>query len=279
MTHQPRHLPRSLAAPAETPPATPPGWADALKRRHVAAAATGLVGLAILIGAILGLTSRGSGDQTQIDQTATRLLAGIPQHDRTLGYPNAPVTLEVFADLKDPDSRAWWNSNLPAIIQQDVRSGLLQLHFHAYKTNTRDPIEFVREQTAALAAGAQNELWDYVGIFYHQQRNAPHHSEFEPYVTNSFLESVARQTPGLNLTRWQTSLHAERREEQPGAENKTARQYQLHVTPSFRIGHTGRPLTNFSGKTVLKYPGQHPIALITAQDLKKAIKELDHTTP
>ena len=233
-----------------------------------------LIGLAIVAGVLIGRLIRGSGEQAHIDHEVTMLLAGIPQHDRILGYPNAPVTLEVFADLKDPDSRYWWNHNLPAIIKQDVRTGLLQLHFHSYKTNTSNPIEFVHEQTAALAAGAQNQLWNYTDIFYHQQRNAPTHSEFEPYATNTFLQNVAHQTPSLNLTRWQTDQHTERREEQPSEESQTAREYHLWVTPSFRIGPTNGPLTNYSGSTILKYKAQHPISFIKAQDLNKTINEL-----
>ncbi len=230
---------------------------------------------AVSAGAILGLTAKGASDQTLSDQQVTRLLAGIPQHDHTLGYPNAPVTLEVFADLKDPDSRTWWNNYLPTIIKQDVRTGRLQLRFHSYKTNTRSPVEFVNEQTATLAAGAQNKLWNYADIFYHQQRNAPTASELEPYATNSFLQSIAHQTSGLNLARWQTDRHTGRREEQPSQESNTAAAYQLHVTPSFRIGRTGNPLTNYAGSTVIKYKAQHPISFITAQDISKAIKEIE----
>jgi hypothetical protein len=245
-----------------------------VKRHLFVTAALALLVLAVAAAAIFQLT-RGSDRQAELDRQVTRLLAGIPQHDHTLGYRTAPVTLEVFADLKDPDSRNWWNNYLPAIINQDVRTGRLQLRFHSYKTNTNSPVEFVTEQTAALAAGAQNMLWNYADIFYHQQRNAPETSEFAPYATTTFLKSVAQQVPGLNLTRWQTDRHTERREEQPSEESKTAIGYQLHVTPSFRIGRTNGPLTNYSGSTVLKYKAQQPISLIKARDINKAIKELD----
>jgi hypothetical protein len=233
-----------------------------------------LVVLAVAGGVILGLTIK-RGDQARIDGEVTELLAGIPQHDRALGYPNAPITLEVFADLKDPDSRKWWDDYLPAIIQQDVRTGLLQLHFRSYKTNTRSPVEFVHEQTAALAAGAQDKLWSYVGIFYHQQRNASTESESESYATNSFLQGVAGQVPGLDLARWRADRHSGRREEQPSEESETADALQLHVTPSFRIGRTGGALRNYSGSTILQYKHQRPLSYVKASDLKKAIKELD----
>jgi hypothetical protein len=231
--------------------------------------------LVLAVAAVIIRVTQSPDRQTELDRQVTRLLADIPQHDRTLGYPTAPVTLEVFADLKDPDSRNWWNNYLPAVIKQDVRTGRLQLRFHSYKTNTNSPVEFVTEQTAALAAGAQNKLWNYADTFYHQQRNAPQTSEFEPYATNNFLKSVAQQVPGLNLTRWQSDRHTERREEQPSEETKTAIHYRLYVTPSFRIGRTGGPLNNYSGRAIIKYKAQQPIALITATDLETSIKELN----
>jgi hypothetical protein len=277
MTRKAQDLSKSFTAPrrGQAPPVAPSSWRDTLQRNSVATTAAVLIGLAIAAGVILGLTAKGADEQARIDQGATRLLAGIPQHDRTLGRHNAPVTLEVFADLKDPDSRKWWDDYLPAIIQQDVRTGLLQLHFRSYKTNTRGPVEFVDEQTAALAAGAQDKLWDYAGIFYRQRRNAPTHSEFEPYATDGFLQGVARQVPGLDVARWQTDRRTGRREEQPSEESKAADAFQLHVTPSFRIGRTGGPLANYSGSTVLKYSAQHPLSYIKASDLKKTIKDLD----
>jgi hypothetical protein len=58
------------------------------------------------------------------------------------------------------------------------------------------------------------------------------------------------------------------------SEDQTARTLALHVTPSFRIGKTGHPMHNFAGHTIIKYGGQHPIALPTTQDIANAIHEL-----
>jgi hypothetical protein len=174
----------------------------------------------------------------------------------------------VFGDLKDQDSAGWFTRYLPAIIQDYVRTGALKLEYRGYKRNTFSPQEFVKEKTAALAAGAQDKLSNYVDTFYHEQ-----HSEFATYVTNTFLENVARQVPGLNLTRWQTDLHTERREEQATAEDQTARTLGLYVTPAFRIGKTGHPLHNYAGHIIIKNQAQHPFALPEAQDIANAIKE------
>jgi protein-disulfide isomerase len=219
---------------------------------------------------VLAHTNSQAAAENRIDREVSALLANIPQHASILGSPAAPITLEVFLDLKDPDSRSWFLKDLPAIINEFVRTGALKLEYHAYKTNTYSPQEFVKDQTAALAADAQNKLWNYIYTFFHEQG-----SEFTTYATESYLDNIARQVPGLNLSMWHTDRYTGRREEQTTAEDQTARTLGLHVTPSFRIGHTGGPLHDYAGHTVIKYGEQHPIALPEASDIAKAIHELD----
>ena len=209
--------------------------------------------------------------ERRIDHEVNTLLAGIPQRERTLGNPAAPVTLQVFLDLKDPDSRNWFLTKLPAIIHSYVRTGALKLEYRAYKTNTFKPQTFVKGQTAALAAGAQDKLWNYIDTFYHEQGN-----EFISYVTESYLQNIARQVPGLNLAQWRADRHTGRREEQTTSEDQTARGLGLHVTPSFRIGQTGGKMRNFVGHAIIKYGSQHPIALPDVNDIGKAIPEVDY---
>lgn len=268
MAHAKQNLPRALRQPASARSATP-----IRSRRRLWV----LIGLACLLVYIVGVatfilldrTTSLAVSEARVTREVSALLTGIPQQGATLGQSAAPVTLEVFADLKDPDSRNWFLDYLPAILRQDVRTGQLKLRFRAYKTNTREPEEFVKEQTAALAAGAQGKLWNYAYTFFYEQR-----SEFSTYVTESHLENIARQVPGLNLSQWHTDLHTGRREEQAVMEDQTARALALHVTPSFRIGRTGGPMKNYSGHSVVKYGDQHPIALPEASDVDKAIEEL-----
>jgi hypothetical protein len=223
--------------------------------------------LAVGIVAVLGVVALSGKDATEerAYREAGALLGGIPQRASTLGSPSAPVTLDVFLDLKDPDSRTWFLTDLPAILREYVRPGTVKLEYRAYKTNTFSPQEFVKDQTATLAAGTQNKLWNFLYIFYIHQG-----SEFARYATKGFLENIARLVPGLNLTRWDADRRVGRREEQTTAEDQATRALGLHVTPSFRIGKTGGPMTNFSGHAVIKYGEQHPISYIEAKDLRKA---------
>ncbi len=232
----------------------------------------GLVAAAIL--ATLGLadhTSSKAASEHRIGHEVDAFLAGIPQQGNTLGKRTAPVTLEVFADLEDPDSRGWFRVYFPAIVDDYVRTGDLELQYHSYKTNTYWPAIFVKQQTAALAAGAQGKLWNFIGVFYHEQGK-----ERTRYVTEGYLDNIARQVPGLDIAQWHAARHTGRREEQTTAEDQRAKALGLHVTPSFRIGRTGGPMKNFVGRNFYRYPIQkHRIYLVEAGEIGKAIARLD----
>lgn len=223
---------------------------------------------------ILVLTRHNSSQaalERGIDHKVSAQLTGISQAGTTLGRPTAPVTMEVFIDLEDPTSRWWFREDLPAIINAYVRTGALKLRYHAFKRNTYWPAVFVEQQTAALAAGAQDMLWNYIDTFFYEQGK-----ELTHYVTEGYLERIAHQTPGLNLARWHADRHTGRREEQTTTEDQLARAIGLHVTPAFRIGKTGGRMSILTGHTMIQYPEQkHPIALIEASDITNAIKLLD----
>ncbi len=208
----------------------------------------------------------------QVDRTVNTLLAGIPQEGTGLGRRTAPYTMEVFLDLEDPTCRWWFRERLPAIINSYVRTGIVRLQYRAFKRNTYWPAVFVNQQTAALAAGAQDKLWSYILTFFYEQQ-----TELTHYVTERYLQGIAQQLPGLNLTLWHTSRHTGRREERTVSENQAALALGLHVTPAFRIAKTGRPMSIFTGRDMVQYPEQHhPIALIEAPDIANAIRLLGH---
>jgi Thioredoxin len=236
----------------------------------------GIVALLTIVAAIgvLVLTRHASSQaalERGIDHKVSAQLSGIPQEGATIGRRTAPVTMEVFVDLEDPTSRWWFREDLPAIIDAYVRTGALKLRYHAFKRNTYWPAVFVKQQTAALAAGAQDRLWNYIDTFFYEQGQ-----ELTHYVTENYLERIARQTPGLNLTRWHIDRHTGRREEQTATEDQSSRAIGLYVTPAFRIGKSGGHMSVFTGRINIQYPEQkHPIALIEASDIANAMKLLD----
>lgn len=207
---------------------------------------------------------------SHIDRGVSALLAGIPQEGETLGAPSAPVTLQVFADLEDNDSKRWFLKLLPAIIHAFVRTDILKIEYRSFKTNTLGSETFVKQQAAALAAGAQNKLWNYADTFYHEQGE-----EYTPYVTESYMTNIASQIPGLNIAQWRKDRSDGRRIEQVVENDQEGRADGIHVTPGYRLGRTGGPLKDFYGSEAITFSKQlHATTFASTEDIAKAIEKI-----
>ena len=68
---------------------------------------------------------------------------------------------------------------------------------------------------AALAAGKQNKLWNYVELFYRNQGQ-----EGSGYVTSDFLNSLAKSVPGLDFATWTKDRSDPALEGQVGADRR-----------------------------------------------------------
>ena len=123
-----------------------------------------------------------------------------------------------------------------------MRTGKLKIEYRSLETATREPETFKTQQVAALAAGKQNKMWNYIELFYHEQGE-----EDSGYVTESYL-----QRPG------RTGARPERRQVERSDRNEPgARQPDRQPTPrpptrpasparpSFLIGKTGGALQKF----------------------------------
>jgi hypothetical protein len=259
---------RALADPRAAQTAKRAGRAksNALRFRVVLA---GTLAVAVVLGTVLVAGAHSSRDG-RIDRKVGALLAGIPQQGQTLGAPTAPVTLQLFAELEDYSSYGWFLIDLPAIIRELVRTNILKIEYRAFKTNTIGSETFVKQQAAALAAGAQDKLWNYVYTFYYEQG-----TEYAPYVTESYLDNIARQVPALNIEQWDIDRNADPRVEQVVEEDQQGRADGIHVTPAYRIGRTGGALKDFTGSASTIFPGQiHPTTYASAEDIAKAIDEI-----
>jgi len=168
------------------------------------------------------------------------LLTGIPQHGTVLGYRKAPVTLQFFGDLQCLDSRRVMLGALPFLIRRFVRAGKLKIRFRSTETDTKGAggwYEFRAQQTAALAAGKQDKLWNFIDVFYREQG-----PEFTGYVTEDFLEKIAMQA-GIDLERWSQDRVPFQEDwlELSETDENLAAVKQLESTPAFLIGRSGGP--------------------------------------
>jgi len=204
----------------------------------------GIVVAVVVAAIVVILLATGGGSKKGIPKTAqaktqavsevTSLVGGIPQNGKVLGNPKAPVTLQYFGDLECPICKEFTLGALPSILRQWVRSGKLKIEYRALETATREPEVFKTQQVAALAAGKQNKMWDFLELFYHEQGE-----EDSGYVTESYLQALARQVPGLNLPQWTSDRNDPALATEVTGDTEAANNAGFTGTPSFEIGKTG----------------------------------------
>jgi protein-disulfide isomerase len=204
----------------------------------------GIVGAIVVAIVVVILIATGGGGAKKVaphsqaaNETVTTvntLIGGLHQNANVLGDPNAPVTLQYFGDLECPICKEFTLGALPAVIQKWVRTGKLKIEYRSLETATREPEVFKTQQIAALAAGKQNKMWNFIETFYHEQGE-----EDSGYVTENYLQGIAQQVPGLNLTTWTSDRANPALSNQVSTDAQAANNAGFTGTPSFLIGKTG----------------------------------------
>lgn len=246
-------------------------------KHRLAQVGLGATLLAAGLAPLIAVSLAGGGGRTPnrvVNREVAALLADIPQQGNALGRQNAPVTLRVYTDLECLTARGWVVELLPAIIKRFVRSGEMRIEFRSFKTDTHNPTTFLNQQAAASAAGAQDRLWNFVETFYYEQGK-----EYTPYATERYIDGIAAQVPGLQLTDWHHYRQSGRLAEQVVADDREVRELGFHDTPAFMLGRTGGPMKKLTGRyIVLQFPGfnrmRNSVSLIDTYDLQKAIEAL-----
>ena len=209
----------------------------------------GVAGVVVVVIVIVLLATGGGSKKAVAPKSAaanqatadvTSLLRGIPQGGDTLGKPNAPLTLQYFGDLECPVCKDFTLGALPALIGKYVRAGKLKIEYRSLETATREPETFRSQQVAALAAGKQKLMWQYLELFYREQGE-----ENSGYVTESYLQGLASQIPGLNPTNWSSARNDPAFSTQVTTDAQAANQAGFNGTPSFLLGKTGGSLSEF----------------------------------
>jgi protein-disulfide isomerase len=203
------------------------------RRRRLLQTAAGAMFLAVAVVLVLiVVNSSGSGgDASNIEgkAEADRLLNGIAQQGMVLGDPQAPAHLIEFGDLQCPVCAGYAKEILPPIIENQVKNGEATIEFRNLVIIGEESIP---AGAAALAAGGQGRGWNYLELFYRNQG-----AERSGYVTDGFMEAVARAADVKNLAKWNQDRHQLTGE----VEKTTAEAERLgyHGTPSFAIEGPG----------------------------------------
>jgi protein-disulfide isomerase len=214
----------------------------------------GVAGVVVVVIVIILVASSGgskssipktSGEKNATVTEVSSAMGGIPQSGDVIGRPTAPVTLQYFGDLECPICKQFTLGALPTIIQKYVRTGKLQIEYRALETATREPEVFKNQQVAALAAGKQNKMWNFLETFYHEQGE-----ENSGYVTESYIQGIAQQVPGLDLSRWTNARSEPALTNQVTSDGQAANAAGFTGTPSFLLGHRGGQMQKFEAPSL-----------------------------
>jgi protein-disulfide isomerase len=165
--------------------------------------------------------------------TVTSLLAGIPQSGSRLGSANAKVTVTEYGDLECPVCKDFAVGSERRLIANDVRSGKVALMYRSLETASGgSPIAnvFPTQQAAALAAGKQSKGWNYIELFYHEQG-----PESTGYATTGYLEGLAQQIPGLNMSQWTSDRQSPALTAQVTSDEQAAASAGFNSTPTLVV--------------------------------------------
>lgn len=194
---------------------------------------------ALLIVAILGVVGvLGFGASTgaskeQVAQEVTDLLDGIPQEGPVLGSPKAPITVWIYADLECPTVKLFVETYLPSFIDDWVRTGVARLRYRSLQTDTSNERIFFDQEAAALAAGRQNTMWNFLLTFARQQGEVR-----TDYATDEFFTGIASQVPDLEVSQWRRDRGDALLSRQVALNVQSAHAHGFRSTPSFVISYS-----------------------------------------
>lgn len=221
---------------------TPPGQTGSRRNLYLGVLGAVVVLAAVLVGASV-LSSGGSSSSPKTVSLSSvgatnKLLAGIPQNGNVLGNPNAPVTMQEFADIQCPGCDQYMKSAFPDIVRKYVRTGKVKVEWNGIAFVGPDSQTGLRYVDAA---GEQNKLWNVAELLYRNQGQ-----ENSGWVTKDLLRSVGEAVPGLDAAKVEANVNSSAvNREMAGAANNFST-YGLSSTPGFAIGPTGGTLQVFN---------------------------------
>lgn len=154
---------------------------------------------------------------------------GADEPGRTLGKPDAPVTLTVLSDFSCPMCTSWGNDTLPKL-QKYVDDGTLKIQWH----NMVIFADQYRSDVAArgsIAAMKQGKLWDFVRAAY---GTAPE-GEHPTYDENKVIQ-IAQSVGLTDLGRFKSDMNAPETQATVSEETDSAHSVGVNGTPFFVLG-------------------------------------------
>ena len=205
------------------------------RRQRLMQYGSGAAFIAICVVAVLIIVSQSGGGSagsgTQDAGLIDQQLKGISQRGTVLGDPKARVTVIEYGDLQCPVCKAFSFDVAPKLISDVVRRDTADYEFRQFTIIGPDSVTAAK---AALAAGEQGRYWNYVELFYRNQGE-----ENSGYVTDGFLESVAKGAGVPDIGKWNTDRQSSKWDSVLSKIHGEAQSLGLNATPSIVVEGPG----------------------------------------
>jgi protein-disulfide isomerase len=214
-------------------------------------AAVAVIVALIVISQSGGEEEGGSPSSIEGASEVSTELSGLSQQGNVLGDASAPVSVVEFGDPQCPVCASFSTQILPQLLQDEVRPGNATYEYRPWVIIGPDSKPASR---AALAAGEQNRLFQFIQLFYANQGG-----ENSGYVTDAFLESIAKAAGVPDIDRWNQDR------DDPKWDVVLAK----NNTDAGALGFTGTPSILVTGPN-----GQQPLAGFGLSEIESAIQQV-----
>jgi protein-disulfide isomerase len=187
--------------------------------------------------AVVDIATKAPGrDVVRVDGVATaqQLFGGVPQEGERLGSADAPVSIQVFADMQCGSCREDFLGTIPALANRYARPGDAKLLIRHYSV-AQNPLEL--GFFGAEAAAEQGYGWQYTYLFFRNQDEAERFG-----VGEEFMDSLAGAIGNLNVPEWEEFL-----EDNSGSGGAIATRLEGYDTLGTDLGIRTRPAMIVSG--------------------------------
>ena len=189
--------------------------------------------LAIGAQAASGETVPATSPPTSI-KLSTLSLAGIPQHNETLGSSRAPVKMLYFGDPQCPFCLEFHKRVLPALVRKYVRAGKLQIQWHGFVVVGP---ESVTGDRFIAAAGRQDHLWDVLDDIMANQ--GPENSG---WLSAPLLEQIGASIANFDVGAAMAAAGSPAIKKELAADMQQGKNRDIVGVPAILYGRRGGPL-------------------------------------
>lgn len=197
----------------------------ARRRRILMLIGGGIAGALILVVALI-VFNRSDDSGLPAVAAAPALDPSIPRNGRTLGAPDAPVTVVEWGDYQCPACAFFWEDGKPQLIRDYVATGKVKFEFRDYTFLGQESVDAA---IASVCADRQGKFWEFHDLLYFN-----HSGENQGAFSQSRLRQMA-ELAGLDMEQYSSCLGDPAVAAEVSASLQAGRTAGISSTPTFVV--------------------------------------------